>query len=158
MTNVTSSPPAVGGTSGVAVGVNGGPRKWTNEIDIADYADTVTTGGYIVVLNVPADTTYTLDNVECVTAVSLDAATNRVDIGDSADDDEFVSNAATLTAGTNLTLLKTTGSVVGANPSADSIRLKLTGDKLAGGTADASGIIRFVGTIMDCSRNAPADT
>lgn len=134
------------------------PRKWSHEIDIADAAGTVTTGGYTVVINIPADTKFTLEQVEVVEAISLDASSSRIDIGDSADDDEFVSNATTLTAGTNLTLLKNNGSSGNVYTSADTLRLKLTGDKMAGGTADATGKLRFVGTIMSTARNAPMTT
>jgi hypothetical protein len=133
--------------------------RWDHEIDIADAAGTVTTGGYTVVLNIPADTYVTLEQVEVVTALDLDSgASDRVDIGDSADDDEWVSNATTLTAGTNLTLLKVNGTPGNVYTAADTIRLKLTGDKLAGGTANATGKLRFVGTIMSTARNAMAAT
>ena len=132
--------------------------RWTHEIDMADLASTVTTGGYAVVVNIPADTYFTLEQVEVVTAISLDASSSRVDIGDSADDDEFVSNATTLTAGTNLTLIKVNGTPGNVFTAADTLRLKLTGDKLAGGTANATGILRFVGTIMSTKRNPIAAT
>lgn len=155
MTNVTSTPPALGGT-GEAATKNRSIQLWTHEIDISDWAATVTTGGYIVVLNIPADTYFTLEQVEVVTALSLDASSSRVDIGDSADDDEFVSNATTLTAGTNLTLIKTNGTPGNVFTAADTLRLKLTGDKLAGGTANATGVLRFVGTIASTARNAMA--
>lgn len=155
MTNQTTL--AKGGTSG-ASGEITGVKRWTHEIDIADAATVVTTGGYTVVVNVPVDTYITLEQVEVVTAVSLDASSSRIDIGDSVDDDEFVSNASTLTAGTNLTLLKVNGSYGNVYTTADSIRLKLTGDKLAGGTANATGKLRFVGTIMSALRTAPMTT
>lgn len=154
MTNQTTL--ALGGPSTApASGRNDGPQKWVHEIDIADTAATVTTGGYTVVMNIPADTYFTLEQVEVVTALSLDASSSRVDIGDSADDDEFVSNATTLTAGTNLTLIKVNGSSGNVYTAADTLRLKLTGDKMAGGTANATGKLRFVGTIMSTARNAP---
>jgi len=147
---------AAGGTSGVTGGF--APTIWRHEIDIADAAGTVTTGGYTVVINIPADTYFTLEQVEVVEALDLDSgSSDRVDIGDSADDDEFVSNATTLTAGTNLTLLKVNGSSGNVYTASDTIRLKLTGDKLAGGTANATGKLRFVGTIMSTARKAPMD-
>lgn len=157
MTNVTSTPPAKGGTSGIG-GEAMGIKRWTNEIDLADWTTTLTTGGYIVVMNIPANTYFTLEQVECVTTVDADATTERLDIGDSADDDEFVSNAATVTAGTDLTLIKVNGSSGNVYTSADTLRLKVTGDKLAGGTANATGIVRFVGTCMSTARNAPMTT
>lgn len=158
MTNVTSTPPALGGTSGVAVGAGPGLRLWTNEINLADHATTLTTGGYIVVYNIPADTWFSVENAEIVTTLDADATTERLDLGDSADDDEWVSNHSTATAGTNLTLIKRDGSAGFVNPSADTLRLKVTGDKLAGGTANATGIIRFCGFMCPMTRNAAADT
>lgn len=146
------------GGSTIAVGTSA-PTRWTHEIDIADAAGTVATGEYTVVINIPADTEFYLKQVEVVTSLSLDSgASGRVDIGDSADDDEFVSNATTLTAGTNLTLLKYDGSSGPVYTSADTLRLKLTGNKLAGGTANATGKLRFVGEIMSTLRNPIAAT
>lgn len=155
MANVTTL--AAGGTVGASAGNNVSPNRWTHEIDIADAVDAgVTTGGYVNIIDLPADTYFTLEQVEIVTTLDLDSgASDRVDVGDT-DDDEFVSNATTLTAGTNLTLLKVNGTPGNVYTSADSVRLKLTGDKLAGGTADATGVIRFVGTIMSTARNTPA--
>lgn len=155
MTNVTSSPPALGGTTGVAT-KNYAPQKWEVEINIATYAATVTTGGYIVAVNIPEDTYFTLEQAEVITACSLDASSSRVDIGDSQDDDEFVSNATTLTAGTNLTLIKVNGSYGNVYTTADTLRVKLTGDKLAGGTANATGKIRLWGWMASGARNNPA--
>lgn len=156
MTNQTTL--ALGGTSGVH-GDLAAVRRWTHEIDISDAAGTVTTGGYTVVINIPADTYFTLEQVEVVTELDLDSgASDRVDIGDSSDDDEWVSNATTLTAGTNLTLLKVNGTPGNVYTAADTVRLKLTGDKMAGGTADATGVLRFVGTIMPTGRNAAMTT
>jgi len=155
MANITTL--ALGGSTGPVGATGPSPTVWTHEINLADAAATVTTGGLIRVVNCPADSVFTLDRVEIVTAVSLDSgASGRIDVGDSADDDEFVSNHTTFTAGTDATLLKTTGSTVGAYTSADHISLKVTGDKLAGGTANATGIIRFAGTCYSVARNAKA--
>lgn len=149
MSNVTTL--AKGGTSGVA-GETIGIRRWTHEIDIADaVAAGLATTEYVVVVNIPADTYFTLEQVEVVTALSLGAGA-RIDIGDSADDDEFVSNATTLTAGTNLTLAKVNGSSGNVYTAADTLRLKVTGGTIA------SGLLRFAGTIMPTGRNAPMTT
>lgn len=146
MANVTTL--AKGSTSGVA-GETIGIKRWTHEIDIADAVTAgLATTEYVVVVNIPADTYFTLEQVEVVTALSLGAGA-RIDIGDSADDDEFVSNASTLTAGTNLTLLKVNGSSGNVYTAADTLRLKVTGGTIA------SGKLRFVGTIMSTERNAP---
>lgn len=157
MTSQTSL--ALGGSSGVGSSQNRGPTAWFHEIDIADAATVVTTGGYTAVLNIPADTLVTVERFEIVEAVSLDSSTSgRIDLGDSSDDDQFISNLTTFTAGTDGTIVDSRGSPVGAYTAADSIRLKLTGDKLAGGTANATGKVRAVGTIMSTARNAPMET
>lgn len=147
MANVTTL--ASGGTTGVGPIGTVSPRRWTHEIDIADF---VAAGGltteYAVVVNIPADTYFTLEQVEVVDALSLGAGA-RIDIGDSADDDEFVSNATTLTAGTNLTLLKVNGSSGNVYTAADTLRLKITGGTIA------SGKLRFAGLIMSTARIAP---
>lgn len=157
MANVTTL--ALGGaTTGIVGSQAQGPQKWQHEIDIAEaVAAGVTTGGYVNIINVPADTYFTLEQAEIVTTLDLDSSTSdRVDVGDT-DDDEFVSNATTLTAGTNLTLLKVNGTYGNVYTTADSVRLKLTGDKLAGGTADATGKIRFAGFVCDMKRAARAE-
>jgi len=146
MANVTSL--ALGSTVGVA-GETIGIQRWEHEISIAALVTAgLLTTEYAVVLNVPADTYLTLEQVEVVDALSLGAGA-RIDIGDSADDDEFVSNATTLTAGTNLTLIKVNGSSGNVYTAADTIRLKVTGGTIA------SGKLRFAGTIMSTARNAP---
>jgi hypothetical protein len=155
MTNISTL--AAGGTSGSAIG-SVGPRKVTHEINLADLASTVTTGGYAVVASIPAGTYFRLLAAQIVTTLAVDAATQRIDLGDTDDDDEFVSNHSTATAGTYMTLLKGDGSLGDVYTSAKEIRMKLTGDKLAGGTANATGIVRFVWLQMDASRNAAADT
>lgn len=145
-----------GSTAGPATS-NRAPQIVTHEINIADYAAIVTTGGLAQVLYIPADTYFRLLRVEYVTAISLDSGgSGRIDIGDAADDDEFVSNSTTFTAGTDPTLLKGDGSSGDCYTAADAISLKLTGDKLAGGTANATGIVRFVWLQGDVSRNAKA--
>lgn len=154
MTNITTT--AKGGTSGEAVG---GQilRLMTHEINLADVASTVTTGGYATIVNIPDNTYFQFIQAEVVTTLALDSGSSqRVDIGDVADDDQFVSNATTLTAGTILTLATSTGSETAVYGTSETIRLKLTGDKLAGGTANATGIIRFVWIQGDANRNALA--
>jgi hypothetical protein len=122
-----------------------------HELDIADF---VAAGGATTelfrVVTIPADTYFKLLQVEVVDALSLGGSA-RIDIGDSADDDEFVSNATTLTAGTNLTLAKQNGSSGDVYTAADHISVKVTG------AAIATGKLRFVWEQADCSRNAPAE-
>jgi hypothetical protein len=146
MANVTTL--ASGSTTGVGPSGTKSLRVWQHEIDIADF---VTAGGltteYAVVVNIPADTYFTLEQVEVVDALSLGAGA-RIDIGDSADDDEFVTNATTLTADTNLTLAKVNGSSGNVYTAADTLRLKITGGTIA------SGVLRFVGTMASTARNA----
>lgn len=100
-------------------------------------------------LNVPADTYLTVEQVEVVTALSLGAGA-RIDVGDSASATVFVNNATTLTAGTNLTVASVKGSSGNVYTAADTIRVKVTGGTIA------TGKLRFVGTIMSTVRNAPA--
>lgn len=132
----------IGGSIGlVAAGNAQAPRIVKISLDVADVAATVTTGGLVKYV-LPADTYFQFLNATCRTALDLDSSTSdRVDIGDDSDDDQYVSNATTLTAGTRLTVATPThtdGLVVAA---ADFLSVKLTGDKLAGGTANATGII-----------------
>lgn len=145
MADITSL--AAGGTSGVA----GGDLLY-HEIDIADF---VTAGGTTTqtarVVYIPADSFFELHQVEVVTALSLGAGA-RIDVGDSADDDEFVTNASTLTAGTNLTLLKNAGTPGTVYTAADELNVKITGGTIA------SGVLRFVYTLRSTERNAIATT
>ena len=154
MTNITTT--AKGGASTGNTSVGQAPVIVTHEINIADIAATVTTGGYATIVNIPDNTYFQFLQAECVTTVSLDASSSRVDIGDVADDDQFVSNASTLTAGTVLTIATPTGSPGLVYDTTEAIRLKLTGDKMAGGTANATGIIRFSWLQGNCNRNAKA--
>jgi len=143
MANVTTK--AAGGTS--SAGINGGKFKY-HEIDIAELVTSgLATTEYAVVVNIPADSFFRLHQVEVVTALSLGAGA-RIDIGDSADDDEFVTNASTLTAGTNLTLLKNDGSSGSVYGAADTLRLKVTGGTIA------TGKLRFVYELDSTARNA----
>jgi hypothetical protein len=147
MANVTSL--AKGGTAN-SPATNRAPNIVTHEVNIASaVAAGLATTEYVVVTNIPADTYFRLLQVEVVTSLSLGAGA-RIDLGDSADDDEFVSNATTLTAGTNLTLLKGDGSSGDVYTAADTLRLKVTGGTLA------SGILRFVWLQGDTARNALA--
>ncbi len=146
----------IGGSTGlVATGLGQAPRIVKLELDIADVAATVTTGGLVKYI-IPANTYFQFLYAECVTTLDLDSgSSDRVDIGDASDDDQYVSNATTLTAGTALTVVTPThtdGLVTGA---ADFLSVKLTGDKLAGGTANASGILRMVLLVGSANRVAP---
>jgi hypothetical protein len=145
----------IGGSTGlVAAGITQPVRLVKIELDVADVAATVTTGGLVKYI-LPANTYFQFLYAEAVTTLDLDSSTSdRVDIGDASDDDQYVSNATTLTAGTAFTIATSThtdGLVTGA---ADFLSVKLTGNKLAGGTADATGIIRMVVLLGDCTRTA----
>lgn len=148
MANVTSK--AKGGSVG-ATQSNAPVQIVKHELDIADF---VAAGGLTTelfrVATFPADTFFNLLQVEVVTDLSLGAGA-RIDIGDSADDDEFVSNATTLTAGTNLTLLKNNGSSGEVYTAADHLSVKVTGGTIA------TGKLRFVWLQGDAARNAPAE-
>ena len=147
MANVTTL--AKGGTANTGISSKA-PQIVTHEVNIASAVTAgLATTEYVVVTNIPADTYFRLLQVEVVTALSLGAGA-RIDLGDSADDDEFVSNATTLTAGTNLTLLKGDGSSGDVYTAADTLRLKVTGGTIA------SGVLRFVWLQADTSRNAMA--
>ena len=146
----------IGGSTGlVAQGYQASPRIVKIELDIADVAATVTTGGLVKYV-LPANTYFQFLYAEIIDTLDLDSSTSdRIDIGDASDDDQYVSNATTLTAGTVLTIVTPThtdGLVVGA---ADFLSVKLTGDKLAGGTANATGKLRMVVLVGDCQRLAP---
>jgi len=149
MANITTL--AQGGNDIAAGGAaKQGLRFLKAEFDIADFtaAGGVTTDT-ATIWNVPADTYFELIQAEVVTAFSLGAGA-RIDIGDESDDDEFVTNATTLTAGTNLTLAKETftgGKVISA---ADSLRVKVTGGTIA------SGVLRLVAVVGDAQRKAIA--
>lgn len=150
MANVTTL--ALGGASTGTIGSQApGPQKWTHEIDVAEaVAAGLATTNYVVAVNIPADTYFTLEQVEVVEALVL-GGTDRVDIGDSADDDEFVSNATTYTAGTNFTLLKNNGSSGNVYTAADTLRVKFTGAALT------SGKLRLAGFICNMARAARAE-
>jgi len=155
MANVTTL--GKGGTSGSALANAEYPVIVKHEIDIADAVTAgVTTGGYVDIVEVPADTYFQFLQAEIVTALDLDSgASDQVDIGDDTDDDQFVAIATTLTAGTNLTVATADGSYGKVYTTGETVRLKLTGDKLAGGTADATGLIRLVWLQGPTDRKAP---
>ena len=160
MTN--SSAYKIGGTAGIIASNLGQPVRLVKlELDIADVTATVTTGGYAELMTIPADTFFRFLGAEYVTAVSLDSSSSgRVDIGDEDDDDQFITNSTTFTAGTRPSRASggeyhSDGEVVDA---AASLRIKLTGDKLAGGTANATGIISVSFLIGSVSRLAQMTT
>lgn len=147
---------------GTVAGYHGnvGNDIFKHEIDIADALtnnSTATTGDQFAVVTVPADSFFELLQVENATALDLDSGSSqRIDVGDGTDDDEFLTNITTETAGTNHTITKQTftgGQVISA---ADTMYLKLTGDKITAGTA--TGTIRFVFKMHDTARNAPMET
>lgn len=137
-----------GGSTNVGIGNGYSPVLVHHEIDIAAaVAAGLLTTEYVVVQSLPADTYFRLLQVEVVDTLSLGAGA-RIDVGDSDDDDEFVSNATTLTAGTNLTLLKGDGSLGDVYTAAKELRLKVTGGTIA------SGKLRFVWLQADTNRLA----
>ena len=145
MTNSTAY--KIGGTGElVASGYDAPVRLIKLELDVADVAATVTTGGYAELATLPAYAFVRFIGAKAVTALSLDSASSgRVDIGDEDDDDQFVTNQTTYGAGLVFTRASggeyhTDGEMISS--SAGSLRIKLTGDKLAGGTANATGIIQ----------------
>ncbi len=139
MTNTT-----IGGSTGlVATGVGQAPRIVKIQLDLADVAATVTTGGLVKYI-LPADTYFQFLNATARTALSLDSGSSqRVDIGDADDDDQYVTNQTTVTAGTRFTIASNTHTDGLVTAAADFLAIKLAGDKLAGGTANATGIIDF---------------
>lgn len=139
MANVTTL--AIGGTVNTAYGQTG-LEIVKHEIDIAEAVSAgLATTDYVVAINIPANTHLYVYQANVVDALSLGAGA-RIDIGDSADDDRFVTNATTLTAGTNLTLAAGQFFYGTAN----TIRVKVTGGTIA------SGKLRFVFGLVDCSR------
>lgn len=154
MTNSTAY--KIGGSTGTVSAGEGQPVRMVKvELDIANVAATVTTGGVATIMTLPIDTYFKFIRAELVTAVSLDSSTSgRIDIGDATDDDQFVSNATTFTAGTDLTVITENGEDGPVYLAANALNIKLTGDKMAGGTANATGKVRFVFLIGDASRLA----
>jgi len=148
MANVTTL--SAGSNNSLAIGTSV-PKTYKFEVDIADAVTAgLLTTEYVTVFTFPADTYLEILNIEVTTACSLGAGA-RIDVGDTTDDDEFVTNATTLTAGTNLTL---TADSVKTLVAADEIRLKVTGGTIA------SGVISFVVRATDISPrlNAKAPT
>lgn len=145
MADVTTK--AAGGTD-TTTGKGG--EVLTHVLDIADFvaAGGATTEQFRAV-NIPAKSVARLLAVEVTEALSLGTGA-RVDIGDSTDDDEFVTNATTLTAGTFLTLLKNDTTQGLFNSTADSIEAKITGGTIA------TGKLKFYYELAGASRT-PAD-
>lgn len=103
------------------------------------------TGDQLALLSVPDDTLLlgvVLENATALTNVT------RLDLGDGGDDDRFVSNATTLTIGTNHAIIL---DAPYHYATADTIDLKVTGT-----IASATGKIRIAAILADVSRNEPA--
>ena len=127
MANVTNL--SAGSNSSLAVG-SSELKIYRHTIDFADaVAEGLATTEYVTVFTFPADTYYEILAVEVIDALSLGAGA-RIDLGDAGDDDEYVTNATTLTAGTRLTLTADTKKLQNA---ASEIRLKVTGATIASG-------------------------
>lgn len=149
MTNVSTL--KKGGSTGVGVGANYAPQLVHHEIDIAAaVAAGLATTEYVVIATIPANTWLRMLQVEVVTACSLGAGA-RIDVGDATTATQFVNNATTLTAGTDLTL----AAYIGATEvyyASNELRMKVTGGTLA------SGVIRFAWLQADTGRNARMTT
>lgn len=149
MANVTNQ--KIGGTVNIGTGLTN-IQVVKAEIDIAAaVADGLATTQLVQILSVPADTYVEVLQVENATALSLGTSPD-VELGDTGDDDRFVATHSTLTAGSNHTI-----AAAGAGylyTAADTISAKITGGTLASGT------IRYVFRLTDCSRqqNAAAPT
>lgn len=139
----------VSGTSpatGLSAYVNP-PVVVKHEVNLAELRNITgfATGDQIALLSVPEDTlvlALVLENATAVTNVT------RFDLGDGSDDDRFVTNALTFTAGTNHTIVLDAPYHYTA---ADTIDLKVTGT-----IASATGTVRIVAVLADASRKAPA--
>lgn len=141
-----------GGSTGTG-GNNYAPVIVHHEIDIAAaVAAGLATTEYVVVATIPANTYFRMLQIECVDSIVLGSGA-RVDVGDATTATQFVSNATTLTAGTDLTLANSIGATE-VYPAASELRLKLTGASLASTT----GKIRFCWLQGDTSRLAKMTT
>lgn len=146
----------IGNTTGIATGT--GPLRFLQiEFNVADFIEDEFAGvaqnwaspKTIKLMDVDADVYLELMQAEVVTAFSLGAGA-ELELGDETDDDEMIAAASTLTAGTNLTITKsslTNGLILSA---AEDLNLKLTGATVA------SGLVRFVFKVGEAARIAPA--
>jgi len=147
MTNISTL--KKGGSTAVSNGNGFSPVIVHHEIDIAvAVAAGLLTTEYVVVASLPANTAFRMLQIECVDTIVLGSGA-RIDVGDSTTATQFVSNASTLTTGTDLTLASQIGATE-VYTSASEIRMKVTGGSLASTT----GKIRFVWQQADTSRIA----
>jgi len=150
MTNVTTL--KAGGALGASIGKSV-VKVIEHEIDIADVVTAgLTTGGVVTIATIPANTYFELLQAEVVTAIVLGGSAD-FKMGDTDDDDQFVTTTATLTAGLELTLATPTGSLGPVYNATKDITMTLTGDNITAGTA--TGKIRFVWLAADTARVAP---
>lgn len=154
MSNVTSL--KAGGTSGTAMSRFQVPvLKHTVDIAAAVTAG-LTTGEYIEVCTIPAETYLKIWDVKNATALSL-GSSPEIELGDADDDDLYVAAATTETVDTHHAL--TGATAIGATTrtekfysSAGSLRLKVTGGTIA------SGKVQITYSLIPCGTNLPADT
>lgn len=141
MANVTSL--ATLGTSDGSAGSKTVPVL-THTVNIADAVTAgLLTTEQVVMINIPAGSIfkfYGLVNQTAITGVT------RFDLGDSGDDDLYVSNGATFTSGfvytrTGEAAIASTTLTEKLYTSADTIRLKVTGASLASAGGGAVGIV-----------------
>ena len=115
---------------------------------IADFTDAggVTTDS-VKIMDIPADTFVEVLAIEVIGAsISLGAGA-RIDVGDTGSATRYVSNASTVTNGTNLTIAL----IPYLYTAADTLLVKITGGTIADG-----GGLRFVLRLTDLTRVAPA--
>lgn len=141
----TISSLAKGGSTTIGIGNDKTPVIVAHEIDIAAF---VTKGGattdYCTVMTIPAQTRVVLLRAAVTTATSL-GASNRLDLGDTGSDTQWVSNHSTQTVG-NMTLANT----IKTYTTADTLRWKIAGATIA------TGKILVVAEVADLNYVSPA--
>ncbi len=151
---------SIGGTTGTTVG-NSQLQIVKLEWDLGDIQAgltaagiTIASGDGIKLLDIPADTYFELVRVEIVETITIGTSGAFI-LGDSQDDDEFVTTQSTLTAGTDIAITKetfTNGKVLTA---ADDLILEVS---VGSGSVALDGKIRIVALIGNAERRANAVT
>lgn len=148
MANVTSL--ATQGTANGAAGSKSVPVL-THTVNVADAVTAgLLTTEQVIMINIPAGSIFKFYGLRNQTAIT---GVTRVDLGDAADDDLYVTNGATFTSGFVYT--RTGESAIAATTlteklytSADTIRLKLTGATLASAGAGTIGIVYSIVPVL----------
>jgi hypothetical protein len=142
----TSTLVNIGGTTGLSS--KHLPRVTQKfEYDVSTF--TGTTGQALNLIAIPAFTQLDSIQVIVVNALTL-SGTPSISVGDTANSTLFVNGASTLTAGTVLTQATTTNPLKFYS-ALNYIVLTITGSSVFPGT----GLLRFVVTMTDCTRDAP---